>query len=67
VAYRAYAAVAEGEGFALPLDKQTGKFARAHVANLLGCIDHDASRRVRHGFGEVGSEKRLSKITSGVA
>ena len=33
---RAYAAV--GGGLALPLDKRTGKFARAHVTNLLGCV-----------------------------
>ena len=36
VADRAYAAVAdEDDGFALPFGKRTGKFARAHVANLL--------------------------------
>ena len=39
VADRAYAAVAdEDDGFALPFGKRTGKFARAHVANLLGCL-----------------------------
>ena len=35
-ARRAYAAIADG--LALPLGKRTGKFARAHIANLLGCL-----------------------------